>query len=233
MEGQSPQKTPPKKRSIWRPCEPHRRKWFGQWHEKSSHSQRMFTSKPSFGTFRDSVRVLSSDIDVFYTWNFRESPKKKQRLLEIRTSIHFGNQWIFERPNFETRPKCDVHRATVLLSSSKFTKYEIWVPDFCLISLQHVELVHTLFKKSTSGFTKKNSQKSNQHISPKLQDLLIHPQVIQFVTFWSLNVGLVTFHPFFKGHLKLNHPKKVTAWITRPFVFWIELRTSCWATNSP
>ena len=84
-EGQSPQKTPPKKRSIWRPYEPHRRKWFGQWHEFRVHIPKgCLHPKPLFGIFRDhGIWVLSSDIEVFYTWNFPKPPKKKQHLLEM------------------------------------------------------------------------------------------------------------------------------------------------------
>ena len=156
-----------------------------------------------FGTFRDSVRVLSSDIDVFYTWN-QGIAKKKQRLLEIRTSIHFGNQWIFERPNFETSPKGDVHRATVLLSSSKFTKYEIWVPDFCLLSLQHVELIHTLFKKSTSGFTKKNAEIKSTYLTQVTRSS--HPSPGDSIRDLLIPYLDVTY-PI---RLSPNHPKKVT-----------------------
>ena len=158
MEGQSPQKTPPKKRSIWRPCEPHRRKWFGQWHEFRVHIPRgclhPHLRLGHLGTmeFGSSVQILMSFIHGI----FGNHQKRSNIWICWKWFSSLWKPMDFWAPQFWNKPKLWCSQSNcVLFSSSKFTKYEIWVPDFCLLSLQHVELIHTLFKKSTSGFTKK------------------------------------------------------------------------------
>ena len=129
----------------------------------------MFTSKPSslghLGTMSGS---LGSDIEVFYTWNqgittWNQGITKKDATSVGNGSVHFGNQWIFERPNFETNPKCDVRGASLFLSSSKFTRYDLWGSRFLSSFPEACRTCSKMPLKSTSGFTK--NTESNQHIS--------------------------------------------------------------------